>query len=168
MRARGHSTFGRAQSQAHPVRPAQTLYFKPNSTLYPLKSYHNKRWDSSATTHATTAPTTATANSSALAWHLLVDNSIDRDQDSDDDHTSATQAPPKPLPDPPLTSSIADIIPYLTKLVFGERQLLWRIGLSITLMFMSKAAGTAGRMGYNILRPSSMRRHADSTSPCTH
>ena len=45
------------------------------------------------------------------------------------------------LPEPPPTSSFNHVIPWLAELMFGERKLLWRIGLSIALMCVSKLCG---------------------------
>ena len=45
------------------------------------------------------------------------------------------------LPEPPPTSAFIHVIPWLAELMFGERKLLWRIGLSISLMCVSKLCG---------------------------
>lgn len=52
---------------------------------------------------------------------------------------------PKPaqLPPPPKSTSLLDVLPYLTKLAVSDAQLYWRLGLAFVLMIASKAAGTA-------------------------
>ncbi|GAX72622.1 hypothetical protein CEUSTIGMA_g78.t1 [Chlamydomonas eustigma] len=116
---------------------------KSNSYFRTLRKTHgrtiqvrNNFFLSTATSSAPSAP------SSALAWHLLADNSSDVDSVGSESRRSATSVP-APLPPPPDTSSVGNILPYLLKLMFGEKQLLWRIGLSISLMFVSKIAGLA-------------------------
>lgn len=51
---------------------------------------------------------------------------------------------PKPaqLPPPPKSTSLLDVLPYLTKLAVSDAQLYWRLGLAFVLMLASKAAGT--------------------------
>lgn len=50
---------------------------------------------------------------------------------------------PKPaqLPPPPKSTSLFDVLPYLTKLAVSDAQLYWRLGLAFLLMVASKAAG---------------------------
>lgn len=52
---------------------------------------------------------------------------------------------PKPaqLPPPPKSTSLWDVLPYLTKLAVSDAQLYWRLGLAFVLMIASKAAGMA-------------------------
>ena len=52
---------------------------------------------------------------------------------------------PKPaqLPPPPKSTSLLDVLPYLTKLAVSDAQLYWRLGLAFVLMIASKAAGSA-------------------------
>ena len=112
------------------------------------------------TSNATTAPISGLPPPStpgtrmADAWHLMEPSQ----GPSDGGEGSATRPqtsehPPPPLPPPPPTSSFGHVIPYLLRLMFGERHLLWRIGLSVGLMCLSKlcgewrwAGGGAGRL----------------------
>lgn len=60
-----------------------------------------------------------------------------------------TKSPvPKPaqLPPPPKSTSLLDVLPYLTKLAVSDAQLYWRLGLAFVLMIASKAAGTTSRL----------------------
>ena len=54
---------------------------------------------------------------------------------------------PKPaqLPPPPKSTSLFDVLPYLTKLAVSDAQLYWRLGLAFLLMVASKAAGKTNR-----------------------
>lgn len=62
------------------------------------------------------------------------------------------ERPPPPLPEPPTSSSFGSVIPYLLQLMFGERHLLWRIGLSVGLMCISKLCGEWSMYRSHILR----------------
>lgn len=55
---------------------------------------------------------------------------------------------PKPaqLPPPPKSTSLLDVLPYLTKLAVSDAQLYWRLGLAFVLMIASKAAGNPSRL----------------------
>lgn len=46
-----------------------------------------------------------------------------------------------PLPSPPRTADLGNVLPYLAKLAVGERQLLWRFGVALICMVTSKLAG---------------------------
>ena len=48
---------------------------------------------------------------------------------------------PASLPEPPASTRLVDIMPYLMKLATSDRQLWWRLGSAVLLMFASKAAG---------------------------
>ncbi|KAK9836126.1 hypothetical protein WJX81_003499 [Elliptochloris bilobata] len=53
---------------------------------------------------------------------------------------------PASLPEPPSSSRLLDVMPYLLKLATTDRQLWWRLGGAVLLMFASKAAGLATPM----------------------
>ena len=55
---------------------------------------------------------------------------------------------PAQLPDPPASSRLLDVMPYLLKLATSDRQLWWRLGAAVLLMFASKAAGAPGVLLY--------------------
>lgn len=54
-----------------------------------------------------------------------------------------TYRPPAPLPDPPTAGTLAQVLPYLLRLAFGEAQLSWRLAAALALLVTSKAAGLA-------------------------
>jgi hypothetical protein len=50
--------------------------------------------------------------------------------------------PPQGLPPPPLSSNLLDVLPYLAELALSDKTLYWRLALSLSLLSISKVAGS--------------------------
>ncbi len=90
------------------------------------------------------------AAASTAAWPGKYDEE-DRAARQASDQPRGTTVLPRPasLPEPPASSRLLDVMPYLLKLATSDRQLWWRLGGAVLLMFVSKAAGepTLGALG---------------------
>jgi hypothetical protein len=106
------------------------------------------------TAHANGLRLGSRANSSQrqLLRPLVVRSSaaVQADLQSDDDSLRALfslrakptiLSRPPALPPPPKSGNLLDVIPYLVKLAVSDRQLWWRLAISISLMLASKASG---------------------------
>ncbi len=49
--------------------------------------------------------------------------------------------PPRPLPPPPSSANLVDVLPYLVRLALGDPSLRWRLGAAMCLLIVSKATG---------------------------
>lgn len=50
----------------------------------------------------------------------------------------------QPLPPPPSTANLTEVLPYLAQLALSEKQLYWRLGLAMICIVGSKAAALVG------------------------
>jgi len=82
------------------------------------------------------------AAASTAAWPGKYDGEDRAARQASDQPRGATVLPrPASLPEPPASSRLLDVMPYLVKLATSDRQLWWRLGGAVLLMFVSKAAG---------------------------
>lgn len=64
-----------------------------------------------------------------------------RASSSDPSSSSSVDDLPKPLPPPPNSAKLADVLPYLVRVALGDPQLHWRLAVALGLLLTSKAAG---------------------------
>ena len=81
------------------------------------------------------------ASAGAAAWPGKYDEEVATPGAAEKARGSNVLPRPASLPEPPASTRLVDIMPYLLKLATSDRQLWWRLGSAVLLMFASKAAG---------------------------
>lgn len=81
------------------------------------------------------------ASAGAAAWPGKYDEELPTPRAAEKVRGSNVLPRPASLPEPPASTRLLDIMPYLLKLATSDRQLWWRLGGAVLLMFASKAAG---------------------------
>ena len=81
------------------------------------------------------------ASAGAAAWPGKYDEEVSSPRAAEKVRGSNVLPRPASLPEPPASTRLLDIMPYLVKLATSDRQLWWRLGSAVLLMFASKAAG---------------------------
>ena len=81
------------------------------------------------------------ASAGAAAWPGKYDEEVSTPGAAEKVRGSNVLPRPASLPEPPASTRLLDIMPYLVKLATSDRQLWWRLGSAVLLMFASKAAG---------------------------